>query len=338
MAITVAKEMLILRSSSACESSMDRIFQRRKILTCRRATLLLAHARSQALNQKRLETYLTSCTVPNLDFPRRMSGSVTPRARSSDRYMSPSKGSRSGADTPRDLNTRVKILELYTLHVLRKNREWECAREFIAASPFLDEERRDAFLMALQSLQELDEEEERKQREEMETEQEKVRREVEEARKLRAENEVREQMRLQEERKQRHAHSKSQSQGSEVDYGIDGAPASGSSRSGKLRGRRPSSPRPALSRPANRKGGEAVSISLVERATMIMRQLQGVVDQLGMSLQTNPTSLMKVVSFVIMLLLMFARRDLRERIQRILAASWAKVKATAGMGVKVSYI
>jgi hypothetical protein len=317
-----------------------------------RATLLLAHARTQALNQKRLEVFLASCAIPNLDLSRRLSGSITPRARSSNRYMSPppARGQRSGADTPRDLNSRVKILELYTLHVLRKNKEWECAREFITASPFLDEERREAFLMALQSLQELDEEEERKEREEAEEEQERVRREVEEARRLRVENEAREQERLQEERRRRQqgqGHAKRRSEtGSEIDYGIEGAGTASSPRSSNKTVRPPAGPKPALSRPGARKtgpgtgsrAGPIVPATLGETATLMMRRLQGVIDQLATSLRTNPAALMKIISFIVMLLLMFARRDLRERIQRIVAASWAKVKATAGMGVKVSYI
>lgn len=107
-----------------------------------RATLLLAHAKSQTVNQKRLENYLAASNTPNLDISKQLEATRSPRLSSRSR-RSPSKGA-SGADTPRDLNARVKILELYTLHVLLRNNEWDYAREFISVSAVLDEERRDA--------------------------------------------------------------------------------------------------------------------------------------------------------------------------------------------------
>ncbi len=120
-------------------------------LTCRRATLLLAHAKTQTLNQKRLESYLAASQTPNLDLTSRFQTPTSPRH--TPRYRSPAK-STSGAETPRDLNARVKILELYTLHVLLRNNEWDYARDFISVNSVLDDERREAFLQALQSLQE----------------------------------------------------------------------------------------------------------------------------------------------------------------------------------------
>ncbi|CAD0029969.1 unnamed protein product [Aureobasidium pullulans] len=46
------------------------------------------------------------------------------------------------------------LLELYTLHVLPQNDEWDYARDFISMSEVLDDERRDAFLQALHTLKE----------------------------------------------------------------------------------------------------------------------------------------------------------------------------------------
>ncbi|TDZ29394.1 hypothetical protein C8035_v011335 [Colletotrichum spinosum] len=163
------------------------------------ATLLLAHARTQELNQKKLESYLAASTSPNLDLSKSFSDSPPPSPRQNHRYRSPAKGA-SGADTPRDLNARVKILELYTLHVLLRNNEWDYAREFISVSSVLDDERREAFLQALQSLQEEQQEAERRETEERRQQDEQLRRDIEEAKKLRAENEERERRRLEEER------------------------------------------------------------------------------------------------------------------------------------------
>lgn len=249
----------------------------------------------------------------------------------SHRFPSPAKGA-SGANTPRDLNARVKILELYTLHVLLRNNEWDYAREFISMSSVLDEERREAFLQALQSLQEDQEAQEQRDREERERQEDQLRKDIEEARRLRAENEERERKRLEEERARRAA--------SEVDYGVEDTPSvAGSSRNRPDRSSsdmsRPSRPRSAMSKT----NGKAVAPpTFTARASMIVTRLRAVIEHFGTSLNSNPMLLMRVLAFVIGLLFMFGNRAIRTRIQRVLGASWAKVKATAGMGTKVSYI
>ncbi|KAI5926362.1 hypothetical protein F4810DRAFT_654102 [Camillea tinctor] len=293
------------------------------------ATLLLAHARSQVLNQRRLENYLASSTIPNLDISQRLEASQSPRFSSRSR-RSHSKGA-NGADTPRDLNARVKILELYTLHVLLRNNEWDYAREFISASSILDEERRDAFLQALQSLREDQDESERREREEKQRQEDKLKKDIEEARKLRAENEARERRRIEEERARR--------EGSEIDYGIEQTPSTpGSS---KARHKRVSS---SLSKSSARSPGskkkKAVTRrpSMSARALMIIANIRNVIEQMGASFKSNPILLLKFIAFVASIGIMLGKRSVRERIQRILGTGWNKVKTTAGMGVKVSYI
>lgn len=302
-----------------------------------RATLLLTHARTQTLNQKRLENYLAACNNPNLDFSHHFAAAASsPRVHS--RHRSPSKA-RSGADTPRDLNARVKILELYTLHVLIRNNEWDYAREFISVSSVLDEERREAFLQALQSLQEDQQEAERQEREEKQRQEDELRRDIEEARRLRAENEEREKRRLEEERARRR-------EGSEIDYGIDTKSAGGSSSTGKPRRNRASTGGSA-SRPPRSTAGSGASpnkskavapASLGARAAVILANLRAMIDRLGVTLHANPMLLMRFLAFIVGLVLMFGKKNLRERLARIMATSWSKVKATAGMGTKVSYI
>jgi hypothetical protein len=260
--------------------------------------------------------------------------------RPSSRYRSPAKGGASGADTPRDLNARVKILELYTLHVLLRNNEWDYAREFISLSSVLDEERREAFLQALQSLQEEQLEVDRREREDHQRREDQLRRDLDEARRLRAENEERERRRLEEERARRRESA------GEVDYGIEGPPsAAGSSKAGSSVGgaakhvrSRPSVSRP-LPQPA--KKGKAVgptTPSFGARATMVLSNFQALIGHWSALLRTNPTILIRTLAFIAGLLFMLGRKSIRERIARILGTSWNKVKATAGMGVKVSYI
>lgn len=281
---------------------------------------MLAHAQNQTLNQKRLETYLATCNVPNLDLGNKLNGGRSPGPRM-HRYASPAKGT-SGTDTPRDLNARVKILELYTLHVLLRNNEWDYAREFISVSSVLDDERREAFLQALESLQEEQQEKERQEREERQRQEDQLRRDIDEARRLREASEERERRRLDEERVRKEAN--------ETDYGVESTPSPS-----PRRGRPPGS----ISQPAVSRNGAAVQpATLTARASMIFSRLKIAIEQIADTLNSNPVIVLRLLGFIIGLLIMLGHKGLRQRLQRILGASWAKVAATAGMGAKVSYI
>lgn len=292
-----------------------------------RATLLLAHARNQKLNQERLESYLAAANTPNLETADRFDEKSAPppaRPRSPVR-----KGGASGADTPRDLNARVKILELYTLHVLLRNNEWEYAREFISMSSVLDEERREAFLQALQTLQEEQADADRRERQERQDREDQLRREIDEVRQLRVANEERERRRTEEPRRARR-------EGSEVDYGVEKTPNVPGSVKGMHSRKQSGLRRPV---PTTTKKSQAVaSPSLGGRASVIYLSLRALMERMTTSLQTNPMLLYRTLAFIIGFLIMFSRRKIRERMARILARSWDKVRATAGMGVKVSYI
>ncbi|KAH8161185.1 hypothetical protein CIB48_g7071 [Xylaria polymorpha] len=294
------------------------------------ATLLLSHALSQVVNQKRLENYLAASNSPNLDISRQLEAARSHRP-SSRSGRPKSKGAAGGADTPRDLNARVKILELYTLHVLLRNNEWDYAREFISVSSVLDEERREAFLQALQSLQEEQQAAQQREREDVQRQEDELRRDIEQARRLRAENEAKERRRLEEEHAKREA--------SEVDYGIEQAPHPPSL--SKARNPRNGSAlsKPAQSSPSTPKTKKVVTTpGLGTRATMIIANIRNLIEQLGSSLRTNPMLLMRLIAFIVSIIVVFSRKNLRERIRRILGSGWNKVKQTAGMGVKVSYL
>lgn len=290
------------------------------------------------MNQKRLENYLAASANPNLDLANHFKSPTSPRP--SSRRRSPSKG-RSGADTPRDLNARVKILELYTLHVLIRNNEWDYAREFISVSSVLDDERREAFLQALQSLKEDQEETEKQARAEQERQDEKLRRDLEEARRLRAENEAREKRQVEEERARREA--------SETDYGVDTRSTGGSS-SGRTRRSRPQPPattkgakatkpgKATAGGPSPNKNKAVAPASYGAQAALLFANVRAMVERMSATLHTNPMLLMRFLAFIVTMILMFGKKNMRERITRLMATSWNKVKATAGMGVKVSYI
>ncbi|KAK5629637.1 hypothetical protein RRF57_005352 [Xylaria bambusicola] len=289
------------------------------------ATLLLSHARSQVVNQKRLENYLAASSTPNLDISRQLEAarSYRPSSRSG---RSASKGAASGADTPRDLNARVKILELYTLHVLLRNNEWDYAREFISVSSVLDEERREAFLQALQSLQEEQQAQQQREREEQQRQEDNLRKDIEDARRLRAENEAREHRRLEEERVKREA--------SEVDYGIEQSQHPSTPRKARSTSNGSALSKATPSSSASKAKKATAAPSLGTRAAMVIANLRIVIEQLGSSLRMNPMLLMRLMAFIVGIIVVFGRRDLRERMKRILGTGWNKVKQTAGMGVK----
>jgi hypothetical protein len=58
---------------------------------------------------------------------------------------------------------------------------------------------------------------------------------------------------------------------------------------------------------------------------IVLRNLRVLVDEVA-------------VAFVMGLLLLLSRKKVRERVAKVIGVAWAKVKATAGMGTKVSYI
>ncbi|QUC19300.1 uncharacterized protein UV8b_03541 [Ustilaginoidea virens] len=296
------------------------------------ATLLLAHARDQLLNQRRLETYLATTAPPSVDLAGNPPPSPAPGSRTGSRYRSPAPGA-SGADTPRDLNARVKILELYTLHVLLRNDEWGYARDFISASSVLDEERREAFLQALQSLQEDKQEQERLQRQERQGQEDILRREVEETRRRRqqrAEIEARERKKPEEEAPARRI-------ADECDYGVADESSSSNRASRQSRPQR----RPAKAGVPPRPGAKATATApatLPGRATLIAGRLWQLLQELAAWLNGNPALLARFLAFLVGFLAMLGHGGTRRRMQRVLRASWHKVIATAGMGTKVSYI
>jgi hypothetical protein len=227
---------------------------------------------------------------------------------------------------------------LYTLHVLLRNNEWDYAREFITISSVLDEERREAFLQALQSLQDEQHEAERREKEEKRYQEEQLKRDLEDAKRRRVENEERERKREEEERLKR---DKARG-GSEVDYGVEDTPRPSSSRSkssvkgGSANGSRPKKSSIPTSSPTARSAAPAKKIppTLITRAGNIIINIRKLAEDMAGGFKTRPLFLLQMLAFIVGMLMVFSRRDVKERIKKM----WAKVLQTAGMGVKVSYI
>ena len=209
----------------------------------------------------------------------------------------------------RDLSSRIKILELYTLHVLPRNEEWDYARDLINMSEILGDERQEAFLHILQNLQESHQSD-----------------------RVHEESLVRERDRELEQQRQdakqpnlKHSQSPNSQQplepssqprnNPEKDYGID-----------------PSNNPPLTKLPLLDKPHVFIPPPpLYARAVSLIRLLTS-------SLSKNPLSLLRLLFFILGLLVALSRRGVRERLARMATKAMEKVKGTVGMAVKVSYV
>ncbi|KAI9801092.1 MAG: hypothetical protein M1833_002960 [Piccolia ochrophora] len=304
------------------------------------ATLLLAHSPSQALTQQRLESYLSASPGPTVEaFPDTDPSLPGNEDDAENRRLD---STQNGAITPRELNSRIKIIELFTLHVLPQNEEWEYAKEFINMSEVLDDERREIFNQALRSVQE--EDGQNKQTREDEGRQDEALTELEPRVSDVHEDPQSEPARETSRQEPSQAHLDHKRQGSETDYGIEGHPnrpkqdkASQGPR--KRKDSIPNTTRPSplsqSSRPAKK---VPKSQGFVRRATNVMVNLQDVIKNMALSMNTNPMLLLRTLLFLVGLLLALSRKDIRDRVGRLTGAGWNKLKATVGMGVKVSYM
>ena len=301
-------------------------------LTGRRATLLLAHAPSQKVTQQRLETYLSACSNPSLDVTSHM---ARPKTNGNSHT--------NGTSTPRDLGSRLKILEIYTLHVLPRNEEWEYAKEFITMSEVLDDERKEAFLHALQNIQDekdLDSKREEQLQKQRDEQLEESRRKQEEARLAQQKHSEQGTKRMKE---------KEASRMTEHDFGVDrsriggkstskpaqnGAASSSKSASHAMKASKPST-QPTAS---NKKVKSSPPPGFYRRVMLLGDTMQQKILSMGQNMKAHPMALMRMLAFLIALIMALARRDVRDRLTRVREASWDKLKRTVGMGVKVSYI
>lgn len=287
--------------------------------------MLLNHSSSQALNQQRLETYLSSYGQPNLDLTDRLQDA-------SNGLQQHRMSGANGTDTPKDLTARVRIIELFTLHVLPRNEEWEYAHEFINLSEVLDEERKELFIQTLEGLKEEKErgelraaELQRQKDAEFERQREEERRRVEEEAAAAA-------------RPQTNGHKRNTS---EVDYGIE----KGSPRTPKGKGSRPSekSPNGKPSRTALSSGSKSSKKQVKpeprpSQSRAVANMLRNLFKHIIQSVSGNPMSIVRTLLFLLGILMAMSRQDVRERVRRLTDSAWQKVKGTVGMGVKVSYI
>ncbi len=291
------------------------------------------------MTQSRLETYLASSSHIDLD----PTSSLNHDASQGFGPLS------NGTETPKDLTSRLNILELFTLHVLPRNDEWEYARSFISVSDMLDDERRDAFLQSLQELKGVREYE--MQEEESTLQQQKnaqLLEQLEDKKKTDAEIAA---PGTQTSGRNGSIHRRTSS---EVDYGIEQKRPNGSSTSGLKTSKAPTTsgsapvssaartqfPSPAEgSRNRNvRRSPQKQSPALFQQVGNLFRILQKVVYNMATSVGADSKFLLKMLLSLLAIIMALSRRDVRDRAKRILNDGWGKIRNTVGMGVKVSYI
>ncbi|KAL8968553.1 MAG: hypothetical protein Q9183_002410 [Haloplaca sp. 2 TL-2023] len=293
------------------------------------ATLLLSHSATQSTNQEHLETYLATSDLPNETHGDPFDN---PNDRSRPRHQDSSMNS--STSTPRALASRLKILELYILHVLPANSQWEYARDFVQMNDTLDEEQKDLFQQALEGFQ-------TDKFPENATPRQSDYAEIEAVAGLKeAEPRPVEDTEQPDSREHRRSNS-------EQDYGIEEAKAAllpkagtkaadtkssaSASRSSRSSQRREGKPSPG---PKTSPRKQPSNSSIIQRSKAFVAGLQKLVSNMIQSMSRNPLALFRFVIFLVALVVALSRRDVKERIGKM----WEKVKGTVGMGVKVSYI
>ena len=299
------------------------------------STLLLNKAQDQTVNQTRLETYLSS---PTRASQADLSAHVSQSLRNGHRTPM------NGASTPKDLSSRIKIIELFTLHVLPANNEWDYARSFVSNCDILDDERREAFLQTLAELQEAKEQESA----------------------LEDNTDYTEDEEPEPSQPQQNTHRGHQRSSSEVDYGIESTYPNGNGDQPSSY-QRPKSPppqsRPLTSLPpqpeATPTPARAPHISppsqtprrvpakrskakqangLTSQARALFAALTNLTRNLGGALIGNSNAVLRLLLFLLAFFMAFSRPEIRDRVQALIGKSWDKMRRTVGMGVKVSYI
>jgi hypothetical protein len=232
------------------------------------------------------------------------------------------------------LAARVRIIELFVLHVLPRNEEWEYAHEFVNLSEVLDEERKELFIQTLEGLKEEKERGEMRAAElqrqkdmELERQRDDERRRAEEATEATP--------------PRANGHKRNTS---EVDYGIEkGSPRSASKNKGASSKSSDKSPsgksttRTALSS-GSKNSKKQVKPEPQAKSKAVANTLRNLFKHIIQSVSGNPLSIVRTLLFVLGILMAISRQDVRERVRRITGSAWDKVKGTVGMGVKVSYI
>jgi hypothetical protein len=296
------------------------------------ATLLLGHMVDQRANQARLETFLASSEdVAAGSLMGGYDGVSTPMS--------------SHSVSPKALQARVKVLELYALHVLPEVGEWGYAREFVEGCGSLDEERKEGFLAALDGLREEREglkrrEVELQEQREREVLEEKVRREQEDERRRVEEERVKRERELQQKKERDAAAAAAAASSNAMNTNNNSGESRANGSGNSSNNTRPNHPSRSARKPtpSSSQNNSAAAATTASTATLLTR-LTSLAHHLRHNLLGGPSLLSaRLLMFIFAFILLASRRDMRVRLRRALAEGWDKVRRTVGMGVKVSYV
>lgn len=294
------------------------------------ATLLLGHMVDQRANQARLETFLASSEdVAAGSLMGGYDGVSTPMS--------------SHSVSPKALQARVKVLELYALHVLPEVGEWEYAREFVEGCGSLDEERKEGFLAALDGLREEREglkrrEVELQEQREREVLEEKMRREQEDERRRVEEEKVKREREIQQKKERDAAAAPTINANNNTGESRPNTLSNNGNGNGNGNGNntRPNQPSRSARKPTP---SSSQNNPATANAATLLTRLTSLAHHLRHNLLGGPSLLSaRLLMFIFAFILLASRRDMRVRLRRALAEGWDKVRRTVGMGVKVSYV
>ena len=291
---------------------------------------MLAQSSSQETNQQRLESYLSGSSSS-------IESSIIPdRSLESSEFLAHTI-TENRTDTPKSLKTRVKIIELYVLHVLPRKGQWQYARDLISMSEVLDEEQKEAFLHALQALEAernkngyqgiMDDDLGRESgQDQMKSEAQGYTAPNPIEHSQSCELDVNSRVRVEDTNNQR-MENKPTRNGllrSGTDHVQSDTPIQSSKNAKTL----------TLARPHSTiKKSPTTSVYIPGMAA-----LQRFVIAMTQTMSTQPTILLKTILFFIGIVLALGRRGVRDRISGFSGVGWNKIRDTIGMGVKVSYI
>jgi hypothetical protein len=194
-------------------------------------------------------------------------------------------------------------------------------------SEVLDDERKEAFLLALHSLKE--------EKEDAEKREEKLRQQqMEQMEERRRESEQKrvEMARIEEEtRKQDEARKLTDRVSDRNTRGMGDGREEGRDERG-LRQPKPTPRRTPAKKPSTPPPG------LYNRVGGLFAAIQKAIADSAKQMTSNPLAFLRTLLFLIAFSIAFGKRDLRERIMRLVRQAVDKVRRTVGMGVKVSYI
>ncbi|KAI9675333.1 MAG: hypothetical protein M1817_001236 [Caeruleum heppii] len=313
------------------------------------ATLVLAHSEDQKVTQQRLESYLSTAPPPSLDISSSLASIASPPS-------SPPQESQSVAETTtttsnahtfdhpsKALASRLKIIELYALHVLPRNDEYDLAESFISASDLLDDERRESFVHALQTMKTVKE----RTVDEAEQGRRETARKVSDQMVTQRGNET-ERKTWPETLEPSKPNGKHATVSEETDYGIASNPNPAPMSSSTNNNNHPQTPAPRKTpnSPPSRlkktlppaKATKRTSLTTVQSLLNMLHSIPSLISSLLASLTKNPTILVRTLCFLVAFLMVWGSRDVRDRTQAALKSAWRSVKGTVAMGGKVSYI